>query len=128
LHIVVPLARRQTWPEVKQFARDFADNMVRFEPQRYIATMSKAARRGKIFIDYLRNERGATSIVAYSSRAKPEATVSMPITWEELGKLKGPQQYTVQNAPERLRKLRTEPWKNLARIRQSLPFAKNNRQ
>ncbi|HZZ29912.1 MAG TPA: non-homologous end-joining DNA ligase [Pirellulales bacterium] len=121
LHIVVPLAQKQTWPEVKQFTRDFADSMVAAAPHRYIATMSKAARRGKIFVDYLRNERGATSVVPYSTRAKPGASVSMPITWAELSTQKGPQQYSVKNAVERLKKLRSDPWREIWRVRQSLP-------
>lgn len=114
LHIVVPILPRHSWPEVKQFARNLADDMVNSAPGKYIATMSKSARRGKIFIDYLRNERGATSIVAYSTRAKPEATVSMPISWTELSKLKSPQQFDIRNTQERLVKMRKDPWKQLS--------------
>ncbi|HEY2761539.1 MAG TPA: non-homologous end-joining DNA ligase [Pirellulales bacterium] len=120
LHVVVPLAGRQTWPEVKQFAKAFADQMVADDPNRFIATMSKAARRGKIFIDYLRNERGATSVVSYSTRARAGAPVSMPISWEELGKLRDPQQFTVENAPARLTKRRRDPWQEIGKVRQVL--------
>ena len=120
LHVVVPLARRQSWPEVKQFAKAFADRMVADDPGRFIATMSKAARRGKTFIDYLRNERGATSVVPNSTRAKGAATVSMPISWEELDKLRSPQQFTVENVPQRLAKLRRDPWAEMAKLRQFL--------
>ena len=120
LHVVVPLARRRTWPEVKQFAKALADQMVADEPNRFIATMSKAARRGKIFVDYLRNERGATSVVAYSTRARSGTPVSVPLSWEELGKLRSPQQFTIQNVPDRLAKLRHNPWDGISKLRQVL--------
>jgi bifunctional non-homologous end joining protein LigD len=120
LHIVVPIARRYSWAEVKQFAKDIADGLVTDAPDQYIATMSKAARRGKIFIDYLRNERGATAVVAYSSRAKAGAPVSTPISWEDLRRLKSPQQFTVANLPKRLKNLRGDPWGELPDLRQSI--------
>jgi bifunctional non-homologous end joining protein LigD len=124
LHLALPLAPRHTWPEVKVFAKQIADRMVAAEPEKYIASMSKAARRGKIFIDYLRNQRGATAVVAYSTRAKPNATVAMPIGWEELGRLTGPAQFTVKNVPARLAKQRSDPWKQMAHLRQTLPLRK----
>ncbi len=104
LHIVAPIAQRYAWPEVKQFAKNLADQMVADAPREFIATMSKAARRNKIFIDYLRNERGSTAVVAYSSRARAGAPVSTPIAWEELRRLKSSQQFTVANLPQRLPK------------------------
>ena len=125
LHLVVPIAPKHTWAEAKAFARQIADSMVAAEPDKYLATMSKAARRGKIFIDYLRNERGATSVVAYSTRAKPSATVSMPIAWEELGKLAGPAQFTLQNVPARLAKRRSDPWKQISKLRQTFSLRSN---
>jgi bifunctional non-homologous end joining protein LigD len=121
LHIVVPLAQKQTWAEVKSFARAVADQFVHREPTRYIATSSKAARRGKIFIDYLRNERGASAVVAYSTRAKLGAPVSAPITWNELPKLRSAAQFTLQNLPSRLVRLRRDPWAEILKIRQGLP-------
>src|SRR5262249_31325760 len=120
LHIVVPIARRYGWPEVKQFAKGIADQMVAAAPDQFIGTMSKAARRGKIFIDYLRNERGATSVVPYSTRAKPGAPVSTPVAWEELGRLKNPQQFTLENMPQRLKKMRSDPWAELSKLKQTL--------
>jgi bifunctional non-homologous end joining protein LigD len=120
LHIVAPIARKYTWAEVKQFAKEVAEVLVSAAPDQYIATMSKAARRGKIFIDYLRNERGATAVVAYSSRAKAGAPVSTPIAWEELGRVKSPQQFTVQNLPKRLKNLRSDPWAELPKLRQAI--------
>ncbi|HVW58315.1 MAG TPA: DNA ligase D [Rhizobiaceae bacterium] len=81
-HVAVPLKPNADWDRVKGFAHDFARAMEQAEPDRYTATLSKAARKGRIFIDYLRNGRGATTVVAYSSRGKPDGTVSMPIEWD----------------------------------------------
>ena len=84
LHVVVPVEPGPTWPAVKKFTRAFVTEMVRDEPQRFIATMSKTKRGGKIFIDYLRNDREATAIGAYSPRARAGAPVALPIEWDEL--------------------------------------------
>jgi bifunctional non-homologous end joining protein LigD len=83
-HVMVPLKPKAKWDAVKGFAHDFARAMEQAEPDRFTATLSKKARKGKIFIDYLRNGRGSTTVAAYSSRAKKGATVSMPVTWKEL--------------------------------------------
>ncbi|MGN6582254.1 MAG: DNA ligase D [Rhizobiaceae bacterium] len=85
-HIAVPLKPNADWDRVKGFAHDFARAMEQAEPDRYTATLSKSARKGRIFIDYLRNGRGATTVVAYSSRGKPDGTVSMPIEWDMVTK------------------------------------------
>jgi bifunctional non-homologous end joining protein LigD len=120
LHVVAPLAQKQTWAEVKGFARAVAEEFVRQDPSRFIATASKAARRGKIFIDYLRNDRGASSVVPYSTRAKPGAPVSTPISWKELPKLRSAAQFTLQNLPTRLARLRRDPWAEILKVRQNL--------
>ena len=123
LHLVVPVQPRTEWAETKVFCRAVADFMVRAAPDRFIATMSKAARKGKIFIDYLRNGRGATSIAPYSTRAKPGATVSAPITWEELTSSLHSDHFTVENLPGRLSKLKKDPWVDMAKTKQSITAA-----
>jgi bifunctional non-homologous end joining protein LigD len=120
LHIVVPVTPRQEWPAAKRFARRVAEFMAAAVPGKYITTMSKAARPGKIFIDYFRNDRGATAVAAYSTRARPGAPVSTPVSWQELRKTNGPQGFTVENVPARLAKLRRDPWAEMTRTRQAI--------
>ena len=79
------------------------------------------ARKDRIFIDYLRNSREATAIAPYSTRARPGATVSAPLTWEELGAQKISNAFTVENLPKRLTRLRRDPWETIARLKQALP-------
>jgi bifunctional non-homologous end joining protein LigD len=120
LHVVVPLARRNSWDELKQFAKAVADTMTRDSPDRYIATMSKAKRRGKVFIDYLRNQRGATAIASYSTRARAGAPVAAPLAWDELTARIKPNKYDIRNLPKRLDKLVRDPWESFFSPRQSL--------
>ena len=120
LHVVVPLDRHSSWDELKAFARAFADALVRRDPARYIATSSKAKRPGKIFIDYLRNEQGATAIASYSTRARSGATVATPISWDELSATLQPGQFNVRTVPARLRTLKRDPWERFFDVRQSL--------
>jgi len=90
-------------------------------PDRYVAKMTKSIRTGKIFLDYLRNGRGATAIVAYSTRARPGATVSMPVAWDELGPKLMPNKFTVLNVGKRLAQLKADPWAGIDKVRQKLP-------
>ncbi|HET9606875.1 MAG TPA: DNA ligase D [Nitrospira sp.] len=115
LHIVTPIQRTQGWEEVKTFAKMVADHLVTTIPQRFTSNMSKRVRKGKIFIDYLRNARGATAIAAYSTRAKPGAPVSVPIAWDELSKELPSDYFTVMNVPARLKRLRNDPWEAYGR-------------
>ena len=117
LHVVVPLIGRNDWEEVYGFSRALAEAVVRQEPARFTATMSKAKRTGKIFIDYLRNVRGASAIAAYSTRARPGAPVSTPVGWEELAPTLRSDSFTIRNLPERLRKGRPDPWKDYEKSR-----------
>jgi bifunctional non-homologous end joining protein LigD len=120
LHVVVPLAP-VSWDEASAFARAIAEGVARDEPRRYVAHMAKAARHGRIFIDYLRNVRGATSVAAYSTRAKPQAPVSTPVEWEELSPRLRSDHFTIANLPRRLAGLRKDPWERYWTLRQRLP-------
>ena len=84
VHVVVPLTPGHSWEAHKDFARRFAEALSLAEPDRFVATMSKAKRKGKIFIDWLRNQRGSTAVLPYSVRARENAPVAIPITWSEL--------------------------------------------
>ena len=120
LHVVVPVRRRLEWPETKAFCRSVAEFLVAAAPDRYIATMSKAARKGKIFVDYLRNERGATSIAAYSTRAKPGAPISAPCTWQEVEKREvEPQTFTLKTIADRIESV-GDLWADMRKHRYSL--------
>ena len=109
IHVVVPLARRNGWDEVKSFARGFARQLAAEEPDRFIAKASKANRTGRIFIDWLRNDRGSTAICPYSTRAREGAPVAMPVSWDELGGLKAANVFTVENAPQHIHDT-PDPW------------------
>lgn len=119
LHIVVPIAPRQSWDFVKDFSRALAESMVRQNPDPFIATMSKSKRSGKIFIDYLRNNRTATAVSAYSTRARAGAPVSVPLRWEELQEDRR-NHFTIHNVPERLARLRKDPWHDYETMRRPL--------
>ncbi len=123
LHVVIPLVRRDGWDEVKAFTKAVAEKVVASEPRRYTANMSKASRKGKVFIDYLRNGRGATSICPYSTRARKGATVSTPLSWEELETDVRGNSFDVRNLPERLESLPADPWTGFAKVRQSITVA-----
>jgi bifunctional non-homologous end joining protein LigD len=120
LHVVVPLSRRHDWERVHGFARQFAEAMTADSPARYTARMAKAARKGKIFIDYVRNARGATAVAAYSARAKAGAPVATPLAWDELGPGLASDRFTVETLPRRLAGLAGDPWQELHKLRQSL--------
>ena len=105
------------------FARDVVETLAAREPARYTATMSKAKRSGKVFIDHFRNGRGATSVASYSLRARPGAPVAMPIEWDELGRTKGGNDWTLERVLRRLRTRTTDPWEDFFETgrRQKLP-------
>jgi bifunctional non-homologous end joining protein LigD len=97
IHVVVPLTPQAKWPEVKDFAQRFALALAEAEPERFTAALSKAKRTGRIFIDYLRNQRGATAIMPYSARAREGAPVAAPINWEELDEMKSGARFCVRD-------------------------------
>jgi len=110
LHVVSPLEPSADWDELKTFAHSIALAMERDEPSKYLSTMAKKARGGKIFVDYLRNGRGATAVAAYSTRARPGAPISTPVRWDELGPELTPARFTVENIGRRLGALKSDPW------------------
>jgi bifunctional non-homologous end joining protein LigD len=119
-HLVVPIVRRSGWDELKTFAKAVAYQMTLAYPDRFIDTVSKNKRTGKIFIDYLRNNRGATSIAPYSTRARPGAPISVPLAWEELSPETAPDAYNIDNIDSRLNALKHDPWKDFSNISQSI--------
>lgn len=123
LHLVIPIARRLDWDRVKTFCRDVAEALVLAAPDRFTSKMSKAARTDKIFVDYLRNDRGATAVVPYSTRSRPGAPVSMPIAWDELGPDLHSDAFNIKNALRRLKSLRHDPWAEFHSTKQSLSVA-----
>jgi len=122
-HVVAPLVRRHGWPDVEEFARAFAGDMVRQWPDRFTATQSKERRRGKTFVDYMRTHRGATTVAAYSTRARAGAHVSVPIGWNELSRGIRPDAFSIANAGERLDRIEKDPWDEYNRLGQSITQA-----
>jgi bifunctional non-homologous end joining protein LigD len=120
LHVFAPLKPAADWAAVKDFAHSLAAAMAKDSPQRYLATASKKARSNRIFIDYLRNGRGATAVCAYSARARGGATVSTPLAWDELGPEMRPDRFTVLNVLNRLTHI-DDPWKDMRKRARRLP-------
>jgi bifunctional non-homologous end joining protein LigD len=123
LHVVVPLQPKLGWDEVKAFTKWVADQFVAQSPERFTANQAKRARHGRIYIDYLRNSRGATAIGAYSSRARRGATVSTPLFWEEVENGVRPEGFTVATVPQRVAALEADPWAEIGKLRQSISAA-----
>jgi bifunctional non-homologous end joining protein LigD len=120
LHVTIPMERAYPWATVKAFARAVAQSMEQDRPERYTTNLSKAARKGRIFIDYLRNELTATSVAPFSARARPGATIATPLAWEELTPDLDPSQFNLQTMPERLKRLKKDPWQEFFKIRQKI--------
>ncbi len=122
LHVVVPVTPRFGWDDVKAFAEAMARTLADDEPDRYLAVASKERRRGRIFIDYLRNGRGATAIAPFSTRARPGAPVAWPVAWSALSRLTSAHEATVENAVTLLKKQRRDPWQEYLAVKQALPL------
>jgi bifunctional non-homologous end joining protein LigD len=120
LHVVAPLTPKQGWDAVKPFAKAIADALVSARPDRYTANPLKRTREGKIFVDYLRNQRGGSAIVNYSTRAKAGAPVACPLRWDELKRLKAAAPYTARTLPARLKAMKRDPWEGFFSTRQSI--------
>ena len=119
IHVVAPIEPKHEWPEIKTFAHHFVLMMERANPKLYLTKMTKAARTGKIFLDYLRNERGATAVAPYSPRARAGARVAMPLTWAELERT-DPKQFAVANFDQWKARLKRDPWLRMQEVRQQL--------
>jgi bifunctional non-homologous end joining protein LigD len=120
LHVCAPIARRHDWDQVKAFCRELAESVAAAAPDRYTTTALKAQRTGKIFIDYLRNTRGATFVAPYSPRRRAGAPVATPITWRELDDGIDPAAFTIETVPARLGALAADPWADLGDTSQSI--------
>jgi bifunctional non-homologous end joining protein LigD len=120
LHVVVPLNPGCEWDVVKRFAKGFADALAQSEPQRFLAVSTLKLRPNRIFVDYLRNGRGATAVASYSLRARDRAPVAMPIAWSELKTLKRGDAFTLKDVPARLKRRRKDPWAGIGKVEQDL--------
>jgi bifunctional non-homologous end joining protein LigD len=117
IHVVVPITGAD-WETTKRFAASLAATMTADSPQLYLAKMTKSLRKGKIFIDYFRNSREATSVAAYSTRARAGAPISMPLSWEALARTTAANQFTLLDAKKYLK---ADPWAEIGKVRQKLP-------
>jgi len=121
VHVIAPLTPRAEWPEVKAFASGLAQAVAQSDPSRFTAVLSKAKRKGRIFVDYLRNQRGATAIMPYSARSRPGAPVAAPITWSEMKTIDAPSHFHVGDAPELKKRAASKALAGWGRADQSLP-------
>lgn len=122
LHIVVPIKKQYSWQDIKLFTKTFVEFIAEKKPNDFTSVMTKSKRTNKIYIDYLRNQQGATSIAPYSTRARTNAPVATPISWSELTTRIQPATFNIQNLPLRLAKLKNNPWEYFFKIHQSLHF------
>jgi bifunctional non-homologous end joining protein LigD len=121
LHLLVPIERRYEWRDVKSFAKAVGDALAKNAPNRYLTRQSIAERRGRIYIDYLRNDPTSTAVAPYSTRSREGAPVSVPLTWDEVVPTLDPQAFTVRTVPERVAALKADPWAKVAGVKQRLP-------
>jgi bifunctional non-homologous end joining protein LigD len=125
LHVCVPLEPERSWKELEEFTRAVAQRLAKDEPATFTANMAKSARKGKVYVDYLRNVRGANAVGAYSTRAREGAPVSAPVEWDELDRLSGPKDLTVAEVPLRVLRFAPDPganpWARYLETKQRVP-------
>ena len=121
VHVVVPLSRGHDWDAHKDFARRFAEALSLAEPDRFTATMSKAKRKGKIFIDWLRNQRGSTAVLPYSARARSGAPVAVPIGWNELKEMQDAKPFSIDDVAALIERAASKPLSGWGFADQGLP-------
>lgn len=126
-HVHIPIQPAYSWDQVKEFSRTLARELVSRQPDLYTTEMAKSARRGKIFLDYLRNEEMATAVLPYSLRAKEKSAVALPVAWEELGKLKGADEFTLRKALAKIRARRRDPWQGYENLRQRISILEKHK-
>jgi len=126
-HVVVPLAKQAGWDEVKEFSQAVAQHMATTLPKYFSAKMGAQNRKRKIFVDYLRNNRGSSTVAAFSARARPGLGVSMPLSWDEVATTTSGDQWTIENVHERLQDLKHDPWAGYAKTRQRITAAMKKR-
>ena len=127
LHVVVPLTPSVEWERAKALCKGVADAMAADSPHRYLAYMAKGARKGRVFVDYLRNGRGATAVAAYSTRARPGAAISAPLDWNELSEAVKSDHFRLSSIGRRLANLRRDPWEGFFELRQAASSAERRR-
>jgi bifunctional non-homologous end joining protein LigD len=121
VHVIAPLTPRAEWPEVKNFAYRLAQAVAQSDPEHFTAALPKAQRQGRIFVDYLRNQRGATAVVPYSARARPGAPVAAPISWTEMKTIEAPSRFHVGDARELVQRAASKALMGWGRADQVLP-------
>ena len=128
LHVVVPLNPGCDWELTRNFAHGFAEALAQSQPHRFLATASKRLRNKRIFVDYLRNGRGATAVASYSLRARPGAPVAMPLAWSALAKVTSADTFTLRDVPGKLKRRRSDPWQDIGKVKQDLSrWSQDNR-
>jgi len=121
LHLVIPIQPKHSWSDIKTFTHSLASVASQKYPDYFTDVISKSKRKGKIFVDYLRNSMGSTAVAAFSVRARENGPISVPLSWEELMKTRSGDQYTVSNIEARISKLKKDPWPGFFSCRQTLP-------
>ena len=121
LHVVVPLVPEQPWDPVRAFCRSFAETVSEANPEKYLAHVKIADRRGRILIDWLRNGLGSTAVASFCPRARPGAGVATPLAWKEVTPKLDLQAFTLKTVPGRLGKLKADPWEGFEASRRTLP-------
>ncbi|HEX6218930.1 MAG TPA: DNA primase small subunit domain-containing protein, partial [Sphingomicrobium sp.] len=121
IHVVVPLDATATWPKVKSFAERFSRAVAEAEPDRFTANIRKAQRKGRIFLDWLRNQRGATAVLPYSARAREGAPVAAPVSWDELGDYSGGNAFTIRDVDTLLARASSKTLSGWGQAQQKLP-------
>lgn len=120
LHIHIPIGPFYSWDQIKEFSKVVSQQLASEFPNDYTIVSSKVKRRGKIFLDYLRNNFGATAVAPYSLRSKDTATVAFPVTWEALAKIKNPARFNLSEIPKHLSRRKRDPWQGYNNLRQRI--------